>query len=205
VVLGTSRVPDVGVWAFEAKPGESSPVIETGAAYYVFRLDTLIAAGIPPLRDVELQVRSLVLEQKKRAAAEAIAHDAERRLAGGQTLERVAQALRLPIQAVGPFARTGNVPVLGAATEAVGLAFRLRVGERSRLLEGPSGFFFMEPTRRVRADSAAFEKQKEDERGSVIRAARQVRVQAYLDALRREAKVVDNRALVFRPQAQAEQ
>ena len=81
------------------------------------------------------------------------------------------------------------------------LRFRLRVGERSRLLQGPNGFFFMEPTRRVRADSAAFEKQKEDERASVIRAARQVRVQAYLDALRREAKVVDNRAIILKPQA----
>jgi hypothetical protein len=60
----------------------------------------------------------------------------------------------------------------------------------------------MEPTRRVRADSAAFEKQKEDERSGVIRAARQVRVQAYLDALRREAKVVDNRAAIFKPQTQ---
>jgi len=200
VVLGGDRVPDVGVWAFEAKKGETSPVIETLAAYYVFRVDTAIAAGIPDLGAAEPQVRAAVLEQKKRAAAEAIAHDAERRLASGQTLEQVAQALRLPIQTLGPFTRTGSVTVLGMATEAVGLAFRLRVGERSGLLQGPSGFFFIEPTRRVRADSAAFEKQKDQERAMVIRAARQVRVQAYLDALRREAKVVDNRAQLLRPQ-----
>ncbi len=201
VVLNTSRVPDVGVWAFEAKQGESSPVIETSSAYYVFRLDTLVPAGIPAPGAAEARLRSAVLEEKKRAAAEAIAHDAERRVAGGQTLEQVAQALRLPLQTIGPFARTGSVAVLGTATQAVGLAFRLRVGERSGLLQGPSGFFFMEPTRRVRADSAAFEKQKDDERGGVIRAARQVRVQAYLDALRREAKVVDNRAIVLKPTA----
>ncbi len=201
VVLGNDRVSDVGVWAFEAKKGETSPVIESNAYYYVFRLDSAAAAGIPPLSAAEAQVRYAVLEQKKRAAAEAIARDAERRLATGQTLEQVAQALRLRVQTVGPFARTGSVPVLGAATAAVGAAFRLRVGERSGLLEGPNGFFFMEPTRRVRADSAAFEKQKEDERAGVMRAARQVRVQAYLDALRREAKVTDNRAVVLKPQA----
>ncbi|HVO35684.1 MAG TPA: peptidylprolyl isomerase [Gemmatimonadales bacterium] len=199
VVLGTDRVPDVGIWAYETRKGETSQVIETNAAYYVFRLDTAYAAGIPELGAVEAQVRAGVLEEKKRATAEAIAHDAERRLASGQTLEQVAQALRLPVRTVGPFARTGNVPVLGAATEAVGLAFRLRVGERSGFLQGPAGFFFMEPTRRVRADSAAFEKQKEEERAAVIRAARQVRVQAYLDALRREAKVVDNRAELLKP------
>ena len=201
VVLGSDRVPDVGVWAFETKKGETSDVIETNAAYYVFRIDTSTVAGIPDLGAVEAQVRAAVLEEKKRAAAEAIAHDAERRLASGQTLEQVAQAMRLPIQTVGPFGRTGNVAVLGAATEAVGLAFRLQVGQRSGLLQGPEGFFFMEPTRRVRADSAAFEKQKEEERAGVIRAARQVRVQSYLDALRREAKVTDNRAALLKPQA----
>ena len=35
----------------------------------------------------------------------------------------------------------------------------------------------------------------------MMRAARQVRVQAYLDALRREAKVTDNRAVLLKPQA----
>ncbi|MGA2384095.1 MAG: peptidylprolyl isomerase [Gemmatimonadales bacterium] len=201
VALGSDRIPDVSIWAFEGKKGETSQVIETNSAYYVFRLDSSVAAGIPDLGAAQARVRAAVLEEKKRAAAEAIAHDAERRLAAGQTLEQVAQALRLPIQIIGPFARTGNVAVLGAASEAVGLAFRLRVGERSGLLPGTDGFFVMEPTRRVRADSAAFEKQKEDERTGVIRAARQVRVQAYLDALRREAKVVDNRAALFKPRS----
>ena len=201
VVIGGDRVPDVGVWAFEGKTGETSQVIETNNAYYVFRLDSSVASGIPDLGAAEEQVRAAVLEEKKRAAAEAIAHDAERRLAAGQSLEQVGAAMRLPVQTVGPFTRTGSVAVLGAATEAVGLAFRLNVGERSGLLSGPGGFFFVEPTRRVRADSAAFEKQKEDERAGVLRAGRQVRVQAYLDALRREAKVVDNRALILKPQA----
>ena len=201
VVLGAGRVPDVGVWAFEAKRGETSQVIETNSAFYLFRLDSSLAAGIPDLGEADVQVRRAVLEEKKRAAAQAIAQDAQRRLAAGQTLEQVSQAMRLPLQTIGPFARTGTVAVLGSADEAIGLAFRLRVGERSGLLEGPGGFFFMEPTRRVRADSAAWEKQRTEQESAVIRAARQVRIQAYLDALRREAKVVDNRAQILKPQA----
>jgi peptidyl-prolyl cis-trans isomerase D len=200
VVLGRYRIPDVGVWAFEAKPGETSQVIETSGAFYLFRLDSLIPAGVPPFPDVEPQVRLAVLRQKKRAAAEAIALDAQRRLNGGQTLDQVASAMRLPIETIGPFARTSAVDVLGTATEAVGVAFRLRVGERSGLLSSPQAFFFIEPTRRVRADSAAWEAQKEQQRIQVIGAARQVRVQAFLEALRREAKVVDNRAAILQQQ-----
>jgi peptidyl-prolyl cis-trans isomerase D len=203
VVLGRYRIPDVGVWAFEAKKGETSPTIETSAAFYVFRLDSLVAAGIPPLAEVEGQVRSAVLAEKKRAAAEAIARDAGRRLDSGQTLDQVSAAMHLPIQTIGPFARPATVPLLGTATEAVGVAFRLHVGERSGMLSNGRGdVFYIEPTRRVRADSAAWERQKEDQRLTVIRAARQVRVQAFLDALRREARVVDNRAVVLKPSAE---
>lgn len=204
VILGRFRIPDVGVWAFETKVGELSPVTEISGAYYVFRLDSLMPAGVPPLAVVELQVQTGVLTEKKRQAAEAIARDAERRLNSGQTLDQVSASMRLPIQTVGPFARTATVTLLGTATEAVGVAFRLRVGERSRLLSSDEGFFLMEAMRRIRADSAAWEKQKDSERVTVIRAARQVRVQAFLESLRREAKVVDNRATVLRPTQQSQ-
>ncbi len=50
VQLGNLVVPDAGVWAFPAtKPGATSPVVETSVAYYVFRLDSLQPAGVPPL------------------------------------------------------------------------------------------------------------------------------------------------------------
>lgn len=197
--LGRYRIPDVGIWAFEAHPGETSPVIETGGGYYVFRLDSVKPAGVAPLAEVREEVLGRVTLEKKRAAAEQIAHDAERRLNSGQALEQVAEALHLTVTTLGPFSRTATVPVLGAATEAVGAAFRLRVGERSRLFSGDEGFFFIEPQRRARPDSAAWASQKDDQRLAVLRAARQLRVQAYLDALKREARVKDRRAEVLRP------
>ena len=201
VILGRFRIPDVGVWAFETKVGELSPVIETSGAYYVFRLDSLKPAGIPPLAEISPLVQAEALRDKKRQAAEAIARDAERRLASGQSLEQVSASLHLPIQTIGPFTRTTQVQLLGTATDAVGVAFRLRVGERSRLLSGDDGFFVIEPTRRIRADSAAWLKQVDSERTVVIRSARQIRVESFLESLRRQAKVVDNRAAVLRPQA----
>ena len=205
VILGRFRIPDVGVWAFEAKPGDLSTVIEINPAYYVFRLDSVFPAGVPPLAQVQGLVQARVLAEKKRQAAEAIARDAERRLASGMTLDQVSTAMRLPIETIGPFARTTTEPLLGTASEAVGVAFRLRVGERSRMLSSNQGFFFLEPTRRVRADSMAWLKQVDSERVNVIRAGRQVRVESFLESIRREAKVVDNRATILRPTAGATQ
>jgi len=39
-MLGDYRIPDVSVWAFETPVGETSPVIDGDAGYYVFRLDS---------------------------------------------------------------------------------------------------------------------------------------------------------------------
>src|SRR5204862_8246796 len=66
LTLGTSTVPDVSVWAFEARPGETSPVIDAPQASYVFRLDSLEAAGVPPLASIRARVLAAArFEQKK--------------------------------------------------------------------------------------------------------------------------------------------
>ena len=189
LLLGRFLVPDVSVWAFESRPGETSPVIENRGAYYVFRLDSVQAAGVPLLAQVETVVRSGVLREKKRAAAATIAHDAEGRLRAGRTLDQVAQELRLPVVTIGPFSRTSTVRLLGVATAAVGTAFRLRVGERSGLLANDEGYFFLEPQRLVRADSAQWRTQLEVQRVTVLRAARQIRIRMFLEGLLSAANV----------------
>jgi peptidyl-prolyl cis-trans isomerase D len=189
LLLGRFVVPNVSVWAFEVHPGETSEVIESAGAYYVFRLDSVQAAGVPPLPQVLPQVQAAVLAEKRHAAAEAIARDAERRLQSGQSLDQVAQALRLPLETIGPFTRTSGVQLLGQATGAIGAAFRLRVGERSGLLSGGSAYFFIEPTRLVRADSAAWSRARDQQRIDVLRAARSMRVRFFLVGLREAGNV----------------
>ncbi|HEY2804243.1 MAG TPA: SurA N-terminal domain-containing protein [Gemmatimonadales bacterium] len=203
-VLGRYRIPDVGVWAFEAHPGETSPVIEVQGGYYVFRLDSSFAAGVPPLADLKPAVMIAVQRQMQRAAAEAMAHDAEHRLNAGKTMEQVAAEMPgSQTITLGPLPRIGTWPELGVATAAVGEAFRLRIGERSPLLSNDDGFFFLQPERRINADSATWARQKDAQRAEIIRAARQIRVQNYVESLQRSAKIKDRRAEVLRPTTQA--
>src|SRR5437879_538576 len=51
--LGRWVIPDVSVWAFDTKVGETSQVIEATPAYYVFRLDSLTPGGAPPFAEVK--------------------------------------------------------------------------------------------------------------------------------------------------------
>jgi peptidyl-prolyl cis-trans isomerase D len=197
--LGRYRVPDVGVWAFEGHVGETSPVIENLGGYYLFRLDSVRPAGPPTFAEAKGQAQVAVIRQKQRAAAETIARDAEARLAAGATLEQVADALHLTLTTLGPFVRTSTVPMLGTATPEIGAAFRLRVGERSGLLSNTEAFFILRSERRAPVDSAAWVAQKTQQRAQVIQAARQLRVQNFLDGLRRRARINDRRAEILRP------
>lgn len=201
VLLGTYVIPDAGVWAFQAKVGETSPVIDGDAAFYVFRLDSLQSAGTPPLASVQRGVTSVVMDAKKEAKAKAIGVELERRLTIGLQLPEASKALGLPNREFALFSRV-NPPI--TVPEVIGAAFGTPKGKPSPVIESPDGLYVIEVLEHVPADSAAFNRDKEQLRADMVRAARQERVRQYLAALRADAKIKDERAALQRTNAQAE-
>jgi len=202
--LGRYRIPDVSVWAFEAHVGETSPIIEAKPAYYVFRLDSLVAEGVPPLADVRDRVVAAVKLQQQKAIAQRRADSLAAALRGIPNLLAAGAARGLPVQRLGAFTRIKPPNYLAREPLVVGAAFGLRVGERSGAIVGEGGDFIIESLARKMADSTAWLAQKEAQRTQLLTAVRQARIQQYIDALRAKAKIVDRRKEIFRTQASAE-
>jgi parvulin-like peptidyl-prolyl isomerase len=200
MVLGRYAIPDVGVWAFERRPGETSPVIEGEAAYYVFRVDSLTPEGVPPLSEVRGQVVYQARIAKKAALWRERAEQIVAALQSAPSLLDAARARGLPAERLGAFTRLRPPPILQLEPKVVGAAFGLRVGERSGALVGEHRAFLLESLARKLADSTAWLAQRDAQRESLMQAARQARVDAYLDGLRKRAMVVDRRKEIFRPQ-----
>ncbi len=63
--IGFQVIPDAGVWAFQAAKGETSPVIEVDYAYFIFRLDSTQAEGVPPFDAIKADVEAAARDEKK--------------------------------------------------------------------------------------------------------------------------------------------
>ena len=194
VQAGRFLIPDAGVWAFgTARSGETSQVIEADNAFYVFRLDSLEAAGIPPYEAAKDEVRRAALEEQKWVAVRALAQQLAQQVRAGADLRQVADRVKVPIQTMGPFNRVNPPVQLVTALPVLGASFGLGVGQTSEPIETKDGVYFVQPTAKHLADSTAFVKQIETQRAQVVQNARQDRVRQVVASLRDQAKVVDRR------------
>lgn len=188
------NIPSVSAWAFSgARPGETSDLYDDDAGYYLARLDSLRPGGQQPLAAVAAEVRELVAREKALDAAmpkaKALAAAAAR-----TSLEAAAKEAGRPVEKEGPFARSTPVAAFGFISEATGAAFSLPLGKVSEPIRTTAGIFVMRVDKRVTADSAQWVAQKAVQRQQVDNALRQQRIRAYLDNLRKAAKIDDRRA-----------
>jgi parvulin-like peptidyl-prolyl isomerase len=202
--LGRFLIPDAGVWAFKARPGETSQVIETNQAYYVFRLDSLQPEGVPPYEKLKNEVRRAALRDQKLAAAQTVVEQMAKEIKAGVSLKTVAEKRKVPVTTFGPFIRSNPPIQIADAPSVIGAAFGLAVNQVGGPYETGSGFYFVEPTSKRLSDSTKFVGQLDTERMQVLQAARQDRVRQVLAALREDAKVTDRRKELEKTQRAAE-
>jgi len=202
VLAGVKVVPNVGTWAFQrATAGAIGQIEQTGDALYLFRIDSVIPAGVPPLDGIRDIVTREARDAKKWEAAKAVGAALQKRLDEGATLDMAARALGLPHQVVGPFSRVN--PPFPNPTLA-GTAFSLLPKQRSGIIDTPDGYYLLESIERTTADSAAFVRELDRLRDGAIRLARQERARLYLTALRENAKITDRREEIQRANEQAQ-
>lgn len=197
-------VPGGSAWAFGgAKVGETSDLIDADDAYYLVRLDSLHEGGKPTLEGVRDDIRRQLVQRKRIDMLIPKAQQLVDAVRGGKTLEAAAQAAGLKLEKSPSFARTTQVPSLGQTTEAIGTAFGAAVGSVAPPAKGQNDVIVMRVDRRVLADRAAFEKEKQQQREQMLERVRQQRVQQYVASLRDAAKIEDNRRLVKQNARQA--
>ncbi len=185
--------PGVSAWAFSGvHPGESSDLFDDENMYILARLDSLREGGEQPLSVVKDEVRERLAIRKslddKMAAAKLTAQ-----AAATTSLENAAKAAGRAVQTSPLVTRVGFVMGMGQLNQAVGAAFTLPVGAISEPVRTNDGVFVIRVDQRIAADRTAFEAQKRTQREQAMNAMRDSRVQAFIGALRKDAKIEDRR------------
>jgi peptidyl-prolyl cis-trans isomerase D len=204
-IPGPGQVPDAGAWAFQAKVGEHSQVIDAPTAFYVFRLDSLTPESVPSLAAARSEVEAKVRLSRRVHEARRLAETLVKQVSGGVPLAEAAKTMGFPYNQLGPFARL-SAPL--GAPALIGTAFALAKGEVSRPVEAGPGeddpaIYVFEAVDKIMADSADFTANLAAIRQQALQAAKRSRVQSYLAALKESAKVVDRRSEIYKTSAQA--
>lgn len=186
-------VPSVSAWAFTARVGETSDLIDSPDAYFLARLDSLTPGGKATLASEHDAIERELVREKKIDLLMPRAQAISQAVAAGKTLAEAARAAGQTVSTTPLFARVSSVPGLGQATRAIGAAFALPAGAVSEPVKTSGGAFVLQVDRKVTADRAAWEKQRDTQRQEVIRDLQQQRVQQYLADLRASAKIEDHR------------
>ena len=193
--VGTAgEIAEGADWAIEeAAPGDASPVFETQTAFYALELVSFTPEGYLAEDQARASIEQILTQERKLELASERAEMALAGLAQGATLEDLASALGTDVQTAESFGRNDFVPGLGRHNSAIGAAFGLPVGSRSGLLTTTTDAYVIQVTDRVPADSTAWAGQKEAQRIYVSQQMAQARLSEWLDALRANADIVDQR------------
>jgi peptidyl-prolyl cis-trans isomerase D len=182
-------------WIFEERPavGEASPVLENDRVFYVVELLSRQDERTLTLEEAAPAIRAILVRQAQRERTRQIGRQLVDRIQGGATLEQAAAQVGLAVGTGESFTRTDFVPGMGQANAAIGVAFGMAPGQTSDLVATADAFFVVQTTARTEADQSAWQEQIQIQRQQVMGMLQSQRINQYLDGLRQEARIVDQR------------
>ena len=148
-ITGLSNADAIVAWAYGAEPGEVSQQFAVDGNYVIATLIRVKEAGVPPLENVEEEMRAGAIKKKK---AEMYMD-----LMTGSSLDDIAEKAGSQIQtASGVSLKAPSISGAGGGTESevVGAAFSLPVNELSGPIQGTNGVWVISPTVRNPVEAA---------------------------------------------------
>ena len=182
---------DVIKKAFFLKQGELGGPVETGKGIYLIKVKEKKPAAVPPLAQIRNQVSQSAAVDKARDLAKKKADEALAQLAKG--------GAALKLQETGSFGyvATGVVPRIGTSTELMEAAFALTAANQTAKTSFKIGdrWYAVKLKQRTEANSADFQKNKEQLKQSLLPKKQQEAVETWLKELRSKAKIEINPAI----------
>ena len=180
-----------------AYEGQVSDPIELNEQFVVIKVSEITPAGTEPFEEVKEQIRTIVTNNKRK---QQVVDNVEELLDQDKELQSMAEAAGKEVVKVQSLAKSA-VTLKGAGREpaVIGAIFGLSQGQRSGAIEGTSAAFVVQLDELYEAN---VDNLTADARQRIRQQLRQQKSQAFmsiwLEQLKKEADIVDNRAQLLR-------
>lgn len=160
-VPGIGRSPAFSGAAFELETGGVSEQLRIPGGWAVLRLQSIEEPRLPQLTEVEEDVRTAVIREKRRERATADFEATRQELVAGKDLATVAEELGVEVSESSEFGRDGSIGRLGRNEEIAEAALSLAVSEIGGPIENGDAMVLFRVSERTEFDPVAFDAEKE--------------------------------------------
>ncbi|NJD21436.1 MAG: hypothetical protein FIA82_02025 [Melioribacter sp.] len=201
----SQALPGIGVnqaivkFAFENSVGEISDVFRVQAGYVVAMVSDVIKPGLKKFDDVKAQVKNFVLKEKRLAKSISIAKDIRSKMsdAGDASVAKSIWAAA-KVDTTSEFTAVGNIPGIGREFAFSDHSLNAELNKWSQPVKGSLGSYLIKVNYRVKFDQGTFEVEKPTIKKQLLQAKKSRFFGQWIQDLKKEAKIVDNRYQFYR-------
>jgi peptidyl-prolyl cis-trans isomerase D len=180
-------------FAFRAKPGEMSPILENEDNFYLVSLIEKIPPGPAPLDEVRAQVIQKVDEEKKLTLAAARLSPAVGAIQMGQSFAAAAAEYGLAHAVTDTIGISANVPDVGYGTAFNAVALEIEPGRLVPEVQTRLGLYALRTLWKSPFDEAIYEAQREQIRNMLLSLKQRELAEAWYQGQLARADIVDQR------------
>ncbi|MDZ7691519.1 MAG: peptidylprolyl isomerase [Balneolaceae bacterium] len=179
-----------------ASQGDISQPLELSSQFVVLKVEEITPAGVRPFEEVQQQVRNAVLNEKRK---QQVAQRVEDLLASNSSIDALASASGKEVVSQQGLRKSSVVvEEAGREPEIVGSVFGLDEGETSGVLQGNSAVFVVHVGGEIEADLQNLTtSMRQQIRQQLQQEKSKSYTQVWIDQLRTDADIVDNRSQLF--------
>ncbi len=199
-----SPIPGIGMnksisdWAFSNKIGSVSPVFKIRGGFAVFTITEIKEAGIRPLEEVREAIKVRVRREKLKNKAYDYLLTLRKKLNESEGLEGITKLdSTLEVKTASGFTISGGIPGIGTDENVLGKLLDLKVNQISEPIKGNSFVYIIQLINKTPFDSTLYKSQYETLKEQIYNEKRNALFFTWIDNLKKNSKIVDNRSLYF--------
>lgn len=181
-------------FAFRSQLGDHSGVFQNDQHFAIFQLEEIVPAGPRPLEEVSAGIKRLLTNERKLAAARAVADSLRATLADDSDLAAVTiEHDGLVHRVEEGVTASASLPGVGRHQEVYGYLSAAEIGSLSPVIELPRGVLIIRLQARTPFNELKFAADKESIRNELLNKRQNEVWGQYLTGLKDKANIIDNR------------